>query len=141
MLTSLGSQGVLSYLMIECGIALWSAGPQNEVAALLHAKECGTRCIAHRVRNCTWKERSRTRTSSGAILSAHRFPLYSVNVSRDDGLNWDAGTAIDYPAWAMDRMFEVEPDVALAAYMNAERSLPLLLQRIRVTPQGLQPEP
>ncbi len=84
---------------------------------------------------------SMTRTSSGAILCAHRFPLYSVNVSRDDGLNWDAGTVIDYPAWAMGRMLEVEPDVVLAAYMNAERKLPLLLQRIRVTPQGLQPEP
>ncbi|MCX5757164.1 MAG: exo-alpha-sialidase [Candidatus Hydrogenedentes bacterium] len=88
---------------------------------------------------------SMTRTSSGAILCAHRFPLYSVNdsvnVSRDNGLNWDAGTVIDYPAWAMGCTLEVEPDVVLAAYMNAERNLPLLLQRIRVTPQGLRPEP
>ena len=60
---------------------------------------------------------------------------------RDRGLNWDAGTVIDYPAWAMGRMLEVEPDVVLAAYMNAERNRPLLLQRIRVTPQGLRPEP
>ncbi len=84
---------------------------------------------------------SMTRTSSGAILCAHRFPLYSVNISRDDGLNWDAGTIIDYPAWAMGTLIEVEPDVVLATYMNAERNLPLLLQRIRVTPEGLQPEP
>lgn len=84
---------------------------------------------------------SMTRTSSGTILCAHRFPLYSVNLSRDDGLNWDAGTVIDYPAWAMGCLLEVEPDVVLAAYMNAERSQPLLLQRIRVTPDGLHPEP
>lgn len=84
---------------------------------------------------------SMTRTGSGTILCAHRFPLYSVNISRDDGLNWDPGTVIDYPAWAMGTMLEVEPDVVLATYMNAERTLPLLLQRIRVTPGGLRPEP
>jgi len=84
---------------------------------------------------------SMTRTRSGAILCAHRFPLYSVNISRDDGLNWDAGTVIDYPAWAMGCLLEVETDVVLAAYMNAERRQPLLVQRIRVTPDGLRPEP
>ncbi|HPO17029.1 MAG TPA: exo-alpha-sialidase [Candidatus Hydrogenedentes bacterium] len=83
---------------------------------------------------------SMVRTSSGAILCAHRYPLYSVNISRDDGLNWDAGTVIDYPAWAMGTLLEVEPDIVLATYMNAERTLPLLLQRIRVTSKGLQPE-
>lgn len=83
---------------------------------------------------------SMVRTSSGAILCAHRYPLYSVNISRDDGLNWDAGTVIDFPAWAMGTLLEVEPDIVLATYMNAERTLPLLLQRIRVTFEGLQPE-
>ena len=99
----------------------------------------------------TWDAASRTtfagyaqsmvRTSSGAILCAHRFPLYSVNISRDNGLNWDAGTVIDYPAWAMGCLIEVEPDVVLAAYMNAERNLPLLVQRLRVSGDGLGPEP
>ncbi len=84
---------------------------------------------------------SMTRTSSGTILCAHRFPLYSVNLSRDNGLNWDAGTVIDYPAWAMGCLLEVEPDIVLAAYMNAERNQPLLLQRIRVTSEGLRPAP
>ena len=83
---------------------------------------------------------SMTRTRSGVILCAHRFPLYSVNVSRDGGLNWDAGTVIDYPAWAMGNLIEVEPDVVLATYMNAERTQPLLIQRIRVTQEGLRPE-
>ena len=44
---------------------------------------------------------SMVRTKSGAILVAHRFPNYSINLSRDNGLNWDEGTIIDYPNWAM----------------------------------------
>ncbi|MBN1347333.1 MAG: exo-alpha-sialidase [Phycisphaerae bacterium] len=84
---------------------------------------------------------SMVRTRSGAILCAHRYPQYCVNVSRDDGLNWDAGTIIDYPAWAMGCMVEVEPDVVLATYMNAQRGMPLLAQLIRVTPSGIKPIP
>lgn len=84
---------------------------------------------------------SMTRVSSGAILCAHRYPLYCVNMSRDNGLNWDAGTVIDYPTWAMGCLLEVEPDVVLALYMNADRSMPLLAQRIRVTADGLRPAP
>jgi hypothetical protein len=82
---------------------------------------------------------SMTRTTSGTVLCAHRYPLYSVNVSRDGGLNWDAGTVIDYPVWGMGTMHEVEPDVVLCTYMNAERSLPLLAQLIRVTPERIEP--
>ena len=42
------------------------------------------------------------RTHSGAIACAHGYPQYAVNVSRDSGLDWDAGTIIDYPVWAWD---------------------------------------
>jgi hypothetical protein len=82
---------------------------------------------------------SMTRTASGAILCAHRFPMYSVNVSRDDGIHWDPGTVIDYPVWAMGCMIEVEPDIVLCTYMNSERSQPLLAQLMRVTCNGLRP--
>ena len=82
---------------------------------------------------------SMVRTSSGAILCAHRFPQYSVNVSYDDGLNWDAGTVIDYPSWAMGCMVEVEPDVVLCTYMNSTRDAPLLAQLLRVTDEGIYP--
>ena len=82
---------------------------------------------------------SMIRTTSGAIVCGHRNPNYSVNVSRDDGLNWDAGTVIDYPAWAMGCMVEVEPNVVLVTYMNANRDRPLLAQRVRVTPEGIFP--
>ena len=97
----------------------------------------------------TWDAASRTtfpgyaqsmiRTASGAILVAHRNPNYSVNVSRDDGVNWDAGTVIDYPAWAMGCAVEVEPNVVLITYMNANRDAPLLAQRVRVTDQRIEP--
>jgi photosystem II stability/assembly factor-like uncharacterized protein len=82
---------------------------------------------------------SMLRTASGAILVAHRNPNYSVNVSRDDGINWDAGTVIDYPAWAMGCMIEVEPDVVLIVYMNAIRGDPMLAQRVRITAAGIEP--
>lgn len=97
----------------------------------------------------TWDAAARTtfpgyaqslvRTRSGAIVCAHRYPHYAVNVSRDDGLNWDAGTVVDYPVWAMGCLVEVEPDVVLCAYMNANRKEPLLAQLIQVTPTCLKP--
>ncbi len=79
------------------------------------------------------------RTQSGAILCAHRYPQYAVNVSRDQGLNWDQGTVIDYPVWGMGCIVEVEPDVALCTYMNAERNQPLLAQLVRITADRVEP--
>jgi hypothetical protein len=82
---------------------------------------------------------SMARTASGAIVCAHRYPHYAVNVSHDDGINWDAGTVIDYPVWAMGCVVEVEPDVVLCVYMNANRNQPLLAQLVRVAPEGIRP--
>ncbi len=82
---------------------------------------------------------SMIRCKSGAIVCAHRFPQYSVNVSRDNGLNWDEGTIIDYPVWAMGCMVEVEPDVLLCTYMNWKMDAPLLAQLIRITDKGIEP--
>ena len=62
-----------------------------------------------------------------------------MNVSRDDGLNWDAGTIIDYPVWGMGCIVEVEPEVLLCTYMNAERAQPLLAQSVRVLRDGVAP--
>jgi hypothetical protein len=84
---------------------------------------------------------SMVRTKSGVILCAHRYPQYCVNISNDDGLHWDHGTIIDYPAWAMGSLLEVEPDVVLSTYMNCDRNKPLLLQLFRVTPEGIKPIP
>ncbi len=82
---------------------------------------------------------SMLRTRSGVIVCAHRYPHYSVHLSRDNGLNWDEGTVIDYAFWAMGCLVEVEPDVMLSTYMNQDRSHPLLAQLFRVTPQGIRP--
>ena len=79
------------------------------------------------------------RTHSGTIVCAHRYPQYSMNLSRDNGLNWDAGTVIDYPIWAMGCLVEVEPDVVLSTYMNFAREAPLLAQLIRVKPDRVEP--
>ncbi|MCK4323427.1 MAG: hypothetical protein KAW89_02775, partial [Armatimonadetes bacterium] len=83
-------------------------------------------------------------TSSGAILCAHRYPHYSVNVSYDDGLNWDAGTVIDYASRGMGAMVEVERDVVLCTYMSSshwdlKKEYPLLAQLLRVTDEGVYP--
>ena len=83
---------------------------------------------------------SMVRTASGAIVCAHRYPHYAVNVSHDDGLHWDAGTVIDYPVWAMGCIIEVEPDLLLCTYMNADRGQPLLAQLVRVTTDGIAPD-
>jgi hypothetical protein len=79
------------------------------------------------------------RTASGDILCSHRYPQHSLNISRDNGLNWDVGTIIDYPAWAMGCLVEVEPDVVLCTYMNYDRHRPLLAQLIRITLEGPKP--
>ncbi|MDO8473901.1 MAG: sialidase family protein [Dehalococcoidia bacterium] len=89
---------------------------------------------------------STIRTSSGYIVVAHRYPQYSVNVSRDNGLNWDEGALIDCPSWAMGCMVEVAPDVVLCTYMNAASGdiglftkQPLLAQLFRVTKDRIVP--
>jgi len=81
-----------------------------------------------------------TRTSSGALLVAHRFPGHSINISRDNGLTWDQGTTVDFPVWAMGAMMEVEPEVVLFVYMDANREF-LRAQRMRITAEGLEPLP
>ena len=97
----------------------------------------------------TWDAASRTtfpgyaqamlRLKSGAILCAHRYPHHAINISYDDGLNWDEGTIIDYPIGANGCMVEVEPDVVLCAFPNFLPSWPLLVHLFRVTPEGIQP--
>jgi hypothetical protein len=82
---------------------------------------------------------SMIRLKSGVILCGHRAPHYSINVSRDDGLNWDAGTIIDYRVWAMGCLVEVEPNTVLCTYMGNSRSDPLQAQLIRVTPSTIEP--
>ena len=98
----------------------------------------------------TWDAAARTtfpgyaqsmiRTRSGAIVCAHRNPNYSVNISYDNGLNWDAGTVIDYPAWAMGCMVELQPNVVLCTYMNWQREAPLLGQIFKVADSGIVPQ-
>ena len=104
----------------------------------------------------TWDSAARTtypgyaqsliRTSSGAIVCAHRYPGYAINVSWDNGLNWDQGAIIDWPTWAMGNLIEVEPDVLLVTYMNSDlgdvanlQKAPLLMQRVKVTKDGIRP--
>ena len=82
---------------------------------------------------------SMIRLKSGVILCGHRAPHYSINVSRDNGLNWDAGTIIDYRVWAMGCLVEVEPNTVLCTYMGNSREAPLQAQLIRVTPSTIEP--
>lgn len=78
------------------------------------------------------------RTVAGAVLVAHRLPSMTIHCSLDEGHSWDQGTMIDSAIWVMGSMLEVEPDVVLFAYWDSYESL-MRMQRIRVTPAGLQP--
>ncbi|MCC7264664.1 MAG: exo-alpha-sialidase [Candidatus Latescibacteria bacterium] len=83
---------------------------------------------------------SLTRTTSGALVAITRFPHLCAHLSYDGGLNWDAGTIIDYPQWANHQALEVEPDVVLVVYMGhmVEPGLPdTRILRLRVTGGGL----
>ncbi len=78
------------------------------------------------------------KTSSGAILVAHRLPGCTIHTSLDDGRTWDNGTLIDSAIWVMGSMIEVEPDVVLYIYWDSFESL-MRAQFIRVTADGLLP--
>ena len=79
------------------------------------------------------------RTSSGAVLIAHRLPTLTVHCSLDGGVHWDNGTMIDSGAWVMGAMIEAEPDLALYVYWETFDG-PMRAQFLRVTPDGLQPQ-
>ena len=78
------------------------------------------------------------RTTSGAVLVAHRLPTLTIHLSWDEGHSWDQGTLIDGGMWCMGVMMETEPDVVLYAYWDSFESL-MRAQLIRVTPAGLEP--
>jgi hypothetical protein len=77
------------------------------------------------------------RTSSGAILVAHRLPSMTVHCSLDDGYTWK-GSLIDSAIWCMGSMLEVEPDIVLYVYWDSFESL-MRAQLIHVTSSGLKP--
>ena len=83
---------------------------------------------------------SLTGTASGAMVSVHRYPYLTANVSYDGGVTWDAGTIIDWPIWANHKALEAEPDVVLVEYMGyvSEPGQPdVRMARLRVTSEGL----
>ncbi len=84
---------------------------------------------------------SMIRLKSGVIVCAHRFPNYSVNISGDDGANWDEGTIVADSLWGMGCLVEVEPNVVLCVYMEdqLDPKANLLGQFFRVTPKGIAP--
>ena len=45
------------------------------------------------------------RLQSGAILCGHRHPQYSINVSHDNGLNWDGGALINNTVEGIERLY------------------------------------
>lgn len=79
------------------------------------------------------------RTTSGAVLVAHRLPSMAIHCSWDDGHTWDQGTLIDSSIWVMGAMIEVETDMVLYVYWDSFESL-MRAQFTRVTPIGLEPK-
>jgi len=79
------------------------------------------------------------RTSSGAVLVAHRLPGLTVHCSLDGGMSWDHGTMIDNALWAMGSMVEVEPDLVLYLYWDSCYSL-MRGQYLRIVDGQLAPQ-
>ena len=78
-------------------------------------------------------------TRSGYLALAQRGPGDALMCSYDGGLNWDAGTMIDYNGLFNGSAIEVEPDVVLIAYpqsMDEIRPAYARVQRIRISPDG-----
>ncbi len=81
-------------------------------------------------------------TRSGYLVIVKRGPGLGLNISLDDGVNWDEGTAIDFTTDYNGTAIEVEPDVILVAYplaMDEIRPALMRTQRIRITPDGPVP--
>ena len=79
------------------------------------------------------------RTTSGAIVVAHRLPGLTIHCSLDDGVTWDQGTMLDTGLWAMGSLVEIEPDVVLYAYWDTYKTL-MRGQRFHIGPAGLEPQ-
>ena len=81
-------------------------------------------------------------TRSGYLTVVKRGPGLALNYSLDGGLNWDAGTMIDFCSIFNGRAIEVEPDVLLVVYhetMDEIRPGYVRAQLIRVTANGPEP--
>ena len=61
------------------------------------------------------------KTSSGALLVAHRLPMMTVHASFDAGMSWQ-GSIIDSSIWVMGSMLEVRPDLVLYVYYDSFES-------------------
>ena len=78
------------------------------------------------------------KTSSGAILVAHRLPGLTIHASFDGGITWDEGTTIDSALWVMGSMLEVRPDLVLYVHNDSFRGK-MRGEFIRVTRKRLEP--
>ena len=77
------------------------------------------------------------KTSSGALLVAHRLPMMTVHASFDAGMSWQ-GSIIDSSIWVMGSMLEVRPDLVLYVYYDSFESR-MRAQYIRVAGGTLTP--
>ena len=77
------------------------------------------------------------KTSSGALLVAHRLPMMTVHASFDAGMSWQ-GSIIDSSIWVMGSMLEVRPDLVLYVYYDSFESR-MRAQYIRVGDGTLTP--
>ena len=78
-------------------------------------------------------------TRSGYLAVIKRGPGDGLHCSYDGGLNWDAGTMIDYNGLFNGSAIEAEADVMLTAYpqsMDEIRPAYARVQRIRISPDG-----
>lgn len=81
-------------------------------------------------------------TQSGHLAIIKRGPGLALNISTDEGINWDEGTMIDFHTTFNGWAIESEPDVLLVSYppvMDGVSRVATRLQRIQITPNGPMP--
>ena len=81
------------------------------------------------------------RTSSGAVVLAHRYPGTAVNVSRDGGRTWGPNHQISSAAGAYPWLTELSDGTVLVSYSHMRRLVPkpLYCQRLVVEGDGVRP--
>lgn len=82
-------------------------------------------------------------TESGYLALIKRGPGVGLHFSADEGVNWDEGTEVDFPASFNGSAIEIEPDVMLVVYpqsMDEIRPSYVRAQRIRLTADGPVPD-
>jgi hypothetical protein len=79
-----------------------------------------------------------TRLSSGAVILAHRLPMTSIHVSRDDGRSWQGPYQIDSTIGAYPSTVELKDGSVLIVYYEEGAGSGIKAKRLKLTAEGVE---